>query len=322
MPTSSILPLLLIILLAYTWATPPLLKQVFVVSTLGFLAFFTGYGICAAPVVISLAFLLWLRSEKKPGEKQRTTAALLLFCLSVAMAAFVHGYHWMPGPPGWHFPVPGWWNYPFFSALMFAGLLGFRSVSALAIIIGAGLMAIVFVVFVASSAKIWRREVTAQVKAIWVLTGTSLVYMGLASFGRLPIGLQEAFAWRYVTLMTPAICGLAIAADERLGDKPWKFRHWYLIAWMALAGIIWCNFEPEKEGAAVTLAKNRWIASYLKTHSLSAANKDSAFWVYAADPATQLVTERLHWLDQHHLSFFRTADDHLREEKSSVAPVK
>jgi hypothetical protein len=87
-----------------------------------------------------------------------------------------------------------------------------------------------------------------------------------------------------------------------------------MIGWIVFAGTIWCNFSPEQYGAAVAKGKRLWIASYLKTHDLRAANKEADCDVYFPDPESPLVAERLRWLEQRHLSFFRDEDNSRPEE--------
>jgi hypothetical protein len=311
----GILPLLLILLLAYAWSSPNTTTRVFAVSVYGAINFFTGYGVCSVPVSFGLALLLWLRPGKEQAAAERREAGLILLCLSGALMVFAHGYRWVPSVPGWHFPVPNWWDYPRFSILMFANLLGFRYISATAVVIGAVLLGLTLGAFVEATVKIWRREATARAKAVWILTGVTFVYAAFTAIGRLPAGIQVVFMWRYVTLMTPGICGLAVAAEGWSSSMPRAMRCSVAIGWVALAGMIWGNFLPEQYGAAVAKGKRIWIASYLRTHDLRAANKDTGCGIYFPAPESPIIADRLRWLEQRHLSFFRDLD-HSRPEES------
>ncbi|HTQ30905.1 MAG TPA: hypothetical protein VMI53_06820 [Opitutaceae bacterium] len=312
----SILPLAFIFLLAYAWSIPRPLLQVAATGLSGGLLIFTGYSVCGAPMIIGLALLLWLRSERT-GEERRT-AGLALICLGAAALAFACDYHWEPGVPGWHFPVSNWWDYPRFCALMFTSLLGFRSISAPTTSAGTALLGLVLAAFLTAAVKIWRGEATARTKVVWILTGIPLIYTVLTAVGRLPTNIEAAFMWRYMTLMTPALCGLAIAVEEWAGGRR-GLQRGLMIGWVALAALIWSNFTPERNAATITMGKKLWIASYLKTRNLAAANQESNFWVYFPSPNSPLIAERLHWLEQQHLSFFRTADAGYVQEKSPPA---
>jgi hypothetical protein len=335
----SILPLFFTVMLANAWISPGLIPRVLGVGLFGALTLFTGYGSCGAPVTASLALLLWLRAGNVKMDAEQRPAILILALLGVAAVVFARGYHWDRGTPVWRFPMPNWWDYPRFCALMFTSLLGLRSVyaatlahgpvastmspfvqqvvSAALVAVGAMLLALVVGAFLAAAVRMWRREASARAKAVWVLSGTSLLYAGLTAFGRLPITIQAAFMWRYLTLLTPAVCGLAIVAEARLISSQRLLGRGLMIGWVVLASVVWSNFSPERDAAASAMGKDRWIASYLKTRDLSAANRESAFLVYDPDPASPIIAGRLRWLEQRHLSFFR---DEARKSAGPDAP--
>ena len=145
-------------------------------------------------------------------------------------------------------------------------------VSAALVVVGAVLLVLVVSVFLAAAARIWRGQASARAKAVWVLSGTSLLYAGLTAVGRLPVTIDAAFLWRYSTLMTPAVCGLAIAAEATLISRQRLLARSLMIGWVVLAAVVWCNVSPERNAAAIARGKDRWIASYLKTRDLGAAN--------------------------------------------------
>jgi len=72
-----------------------------------------------------------------------------------------------------------------------------------------------------------------------------------------------------------------------------------------LAGVIWSDFKPEDHAAILAKAKNVWVANYLRTHDMEAANQAADFSVYSPAPASPVIAGRLRWLEQQHLSFFR-----------------
>jgi hypothetical protein len=202
---------------------------------------------------------------------------------------------------------------------MFTSLLGIRSISMATVAVGAVLFGLVLGAFVQAAVMIWRREATARAKVVWILTGTSLFYAALVAIGRLPTNIQAAFLWRYMTLMTPGVCGLALAAEGWAVSWPRAMQRCMAIGWIALAGMIWSNFLPEQYGAAVAKGKRIWIASYLRTHDLRTANKDADCGIFFPAPEAPWLAERLRWLEQQHLSFFRDADNSRPEESVSVS---
>jgi hypothetical protein len=304
----SIFPLLFTFLLAYAWGPTSPVIRVIGVGLFGTLTLFTGYGSCGAPVTIGLALVLFLRPANGERPVDRRQITLILVMLGLAVVAFAHGYHWDRGTP-WQFPVPNWWDYPRFCALMFTSLIGWRAISGPSTIVGFILFGLVVTAFFAAAITIWRRNADPRARAVWILTGTSLLYAALTAFGRLQVTLQAAFMWRYVTLLMPAVCGLALAAEGWIISRGNRCRLGFAVGWLLLAGVVWSDFKPEDNAAIMAKGKNLWVATYLRTRDLNAANQAARFSIYSLDPASPVIAGRLRWLDQRHLSFFRVPPD-------------
>jgi hypothetical protein len=234
----SILPLLCTLLLAYAWGPAGPVTRVIGVGVFGTLTLFTGYGSCGAPVTIGLALALWLRPGTDETPVDRRQLVLILLMLGVAAVVFAQGYHWDRGTPGWRFPVPNWWDYPRFCALMFTSLVGWRALSAASVTVGSMMLGFVVAAFLVAATTIWRRQASPRSRAVWILTGTSLVYAALTAIGRLPVNLQAAFMWRYITLMMPAVCGLALAVEGWAISRGLRFRLGFAVGWPASSGVI------------------------------------------------------------------------------------
>lgn len=302
-----ILPLLLTFLIGLGWATENLKLRIATVSIVGGLNLFTGYGACSAPVILGLTLLLGLRPSRERVVDERWAAGWIILLISSAIFFFAWGYHWAPGVPGWRFPVPNWWDYPRFCALMFTSLLGFRSVSWAATALGVLVLLLVVTVFTASSLRIWKHDAEPRTRTIWFLTAVSLTYAALTAIGRLPINIEAAFMWRYMTLMTPALCALGLAAEEWKGSRYILVTRFFAPGWVLLAAVVWGNFSPERYAGAIAMAKRKWVASYLISHDLKRANADSQFWVYYPEPNSIRIAEQLRWLEQRRLSFFHSS---------------
>jgi hypothetical protein len=102
----------------------------------------------------------------------------------------------------------------------------------------------------------------------------------LTAIGRLPTNLEAAFMWRYITLMMPGLCGLAYAVEGWTSARGPKGRLGFGVAWLVLAGVVWSNFTPENYAATVARGKRLWVANYLETHDLNAANQAADFSIY------------------------------------------
>lgn len=296
----GILPVLLVFLLALAWTANGARTRLVGVAATGALCLFTGFGFCAALVSFGLALLLSFR----PGLdcRQRWVARVLLALFVVTLAGFGWGYRWDPAVPGWRFPVEAWWNYPRFAALMFSSLLGWRALGAGPVVVGSLLLVPMGGAFIWSTWALWRRRDGPAARVVWLLTGTSLAFVSFTAIGRLPVNIEAAFMWRYLPLLTPGVAGLLIWGGCVVPPSWWN-------KYAALGGLVgvlvWGSFVPERNAAVIAEAKHRWIDAYLATRDLAAANRLADFYVYRGDPESPMIAERLRWLEQNRLSFFR-----------------
>jgi len=181
----------------------------------------------------------------------------------------------------------------------------FRTVT----IVGFILFGLVVTAFFAAAITIWRRQ-RGSASARGLDPDRNLVAVrGIDRVGRLQVTLQAAFMWRYVTLLMPAVCGLALAAEGWIISRGNRCRLGFAVGWLLLAGVVWSDFKPEDNAAIMAKGKNLWVATYLRTRDLNAANQAARFSIYSLDPASPVIAGRLRWLDQRHLSFFRVPPD-------------
>jgi hypothetical protein len=296
-----ILPVLLVFLLAHAWISHQWAVRVGGVGVIGLFCLFTGFGFCAFAASGLLTVLLWKRAV--PG--QRRAFGWIVAGAIAAIALFGWQYHWAPAVPGWRFPVPNWWDYPRFLTLMFSSLVGWREVSWATVLTGGVLLALVLVACGWSASELWRRAARAETQVIWLLTATSLLYCAFTAIGRLPVNLEAAFMWRYLTLMVPAICGLILWAEHGPGVTRTGLCRVAAAASFILTLIIWGNFTPDRYAAVIAAGKTRWIENYRTTHDVATANQLADFSVYVSNPTAPMLTERLQWLEARHLLFFK-----------------
>lgn len=295
----GILPVLLVFVLALAWTGQGGRGHVVGVSIAAALCLFTGFAFCAALVSVGLELLLILRPSETGVRRQ--SVAVMLLAFAAVFALFAWGYRWDPAVPGWRFPVDAWWDYPRFVALMFGSLLGWRALGAGPVILGGALLIPIVLAFAWSGRELWLRRSGPAVRAVWLLTGTSLAYAAFTAVGRLPVSMEAAFMWRYLPLLTPAIAGVVLWWG--VATRP-ALRGALAVLWLGVAAAIWGNFTPERYATTIAEGKRRWIEAYLATHDLAAANRASEFYVYRGDPESAVIAERLHWLERNHLSFF------------------
>ena len=305
----SILPLFIVISLALAWASPAGKWQFTAIGLMGSMALFSGFGFCAALATFGLSLLQIARPAAASPSRlwQLLPAALFL----VSLGIFLYGYTWNPAVPGWRFPVPNWWDYARFPALMFTSLLSWRAITPLSTAVGGVILALCLAAWIRATLFLLKRQESPRARAVWFLITTTLLYAGFTAIGRLPTGIEAAFMWRYTPLMMPAICGLLLAAEEKtfLPQAVPYLRTGIGLLGLLLAGAIWSSPQSMHNAEAIAFAKRTWVASYLKTRNLEAANAASTFWTYAPNPGSPVVAERLHWLDQHHFSLFRETEE-------------
>lgn len=301
----SILPLLLVLLLSYAWILPSGPWRITAIVSLYTLSLYTGFALCGAVVTLPLALGLRLKAQSESTALSNRELGIVLICMMAVLVSFGLGYRWDPAVPGWRFPVDHWWDYGRFGALMFTSLLGWRAITWGSTVVGAALLALVVGVFFMAVVALWRRGADALTRVVWLLTGTSLCYAALTAIGRLPISLEAAFMWRYTTLMMPALIGLGLFAQRWAATCPKLGQQLILAGWVSICALVWANFTPERNASVTAGAKRRWIAAYLKSHDLEMANRRSDFWVYYPAPASPMIKERLDFLEERRLTFFR-----------------
>jgi hypothetical protein len=302
----GILPLLLTLCLALVWTGPDRAARPVLVIGLGWLALFTGFAACAFLVSLALAVGRAIRpSADEPVYRRWRWAVLAGF--GAALLLFARGYVWSPAVPNWRFPVEPLWNYPRFLALMYANLTGWREISPAALATGGVLLALVLGAFGWALRGLAVGRATPRATAVFLLTGTALVFGGFTAVGRLPAGIEAAFMWRYLPLLLPALVGLMLALEEWTVATAPRVRALAGVAGLLPALVVWGNFTPDRYAAVIAGGKRRWIESYLATHDLAAANQRSDFFVYRGDPESAVIAGRLRWLEERRLTFFKDA---------------
>lgn len=299
----SVLPLCLTLLLAHAWLAPSAAVRVALLATTALLCTFTGFGFCAS-VAAGMAAV----ASMSRVNVDRRAAWAIAAAIALEMATFLIHYRWAPAIPGWRFPVPDWWNYGTFGAYMEATLVGLREKTWLALVVGGAWCLLVVAVWGNSLWLSASRGATPRTLAAALLTGTSLVYMAFTAVGRLPANVEAAFMWRYTSLTIPGVLGAIIFLTpwvETAATGVW--RRVTIAALCTFALTIWINVGPDQRIRTVAEAKRSWVDAYLKTHDLARANELSNFWVYPPQPDAPHIAERLHWLEQRKLSFFKDA---------------
>lgn len=298
----SVLPLCLTLLLAHAWLSSRTPVRLALLAILAWWCTFTGFAFCTsvAAAIVALAAIV-------PAKADRPMAAAVVVAIALGMALFFRGYQWAPAVPGWRFPVRDWWDYGTFGAYMEATLVGLREKTWLALIVGGAWVVGVSGIWGYSLWSIARRGATPRLLVAALLTGTSLVYIGCTAVGRLPASVEAAFMWRYTSLTLTGALGSILFLAPWLETASAMWRRVTTAAICIFAVTVWINVGPEQRTATIAAAKRSWVDAYVKTRDLARANELSNFWVYPPQPDAPHVAERLRWLEERKLGFFKDA---------------
>lgn len=303
----SILPLLLVVGLAYAWTLNSSRWRLPLIVTLSAMCVFTGFAVCGAIATLGLCLLLLVVPQQGSDAWSNGEIVIVVGGTLAAFVVFSVGYVWQPAVPDWHFPVTPWWDYLRFVVLMFASLLGWREITFSSLLSGALLMSGGLLIVGNLAVALLRHEVAKHIYAECILVFTTVTYAVLTAVGRLPVNIEAAFMWRYSTLLLPGVCALGVVFARwarAIGIRA----HALQCLWLGMAVIVWGNFVPDRNALATAAAKRSWIERYVRSGDLSRANAESGFWVYFPAPDSSALKLRLQYLKNHRLSFYRDAN--------------
>lgn len=305
-PSHSALPLLLIMLYAWSWFIDTTATRIAVQIALTALLVFTGFGLFAGAVASALFFidavLLW-RSD-------RSAEALASLGGAAASGAvwmmFFHGYVFDPSVPGFTFPHDRPFEYAGFSALLFANYGGWKGKLVYALTLGGILMLLTLGVAFAHGRKLWRGPLAERPVCVvlFVLTAATLLFCLNTAIGRVSLGWRTGgYSSRYVALLVPAMVALFIASQR--SPRPW-LRGISAAALVLIGG--WNGLTPtdEVERVAKGFRESRitWRDVYLATGDKTVADTASqAVNGFAIHPGD--LGGRLEFLRRQRLNFFR-----------------
>lgn len=293
------MPLLLIVLSCIAWTVGNIYLRYTLVLILGFLATYTGFG-----MFVGMVNPLLLAADRWQAGRRRSRAdtiaadvALLLAVLS--LASFYTNYRFAPAVANFKFPDPNWHLYPSFMAFQFAGLVGVLGVAAGTLALGFAIMTGILTVLAFSAARLLRGTTQdAPTRVIFFLLAFAMAFSANAAIGRLCLGLEAAASSRYYPLLVPAALGCYFALLTRPAARD-------ILVFLLLPCTIFATMRLTDGGGAKACrdGKERWIAAYLETEKVKAANDRADFKVY---PLTgKQFAARLAWLRENHYSLFR-----------------
>jgi hypothetical protein len=301
-PSYSGFPLLMIMLYCLALLQHNRLLKYSFVLLLNFLLIYTGFGIFLGVVTVGVFALecYWTRRREVSGSIAPPLAGLSLACLSLG-SFFVH-YKFLPAVPCFAVTPHYVSLYPEFMAGMFAYFVGPGGDKPLVIALGSGaLLAVVsmLAVDVFRLAKRYQPEEPCLVGA--VLLSYALLFSGNTAVGRVCLGLDAAFAPRYMTLLIPAF----LAAYFYLVSRPWQGRR-PLVLGLFVALIFPRAVHNPPAANRYTEGKRNWATCYVRTENIGYCDRVAKFEIYPF-PAQVELKQKLNYLKQHRLNLFASS---------------
>lgn len=302
----SSVPLLLLMLYCLVWVVGRGVARCGAILVLNFLLIYTGFGVFVGMITPCL-----FGAEALHAHRARDRKGLWLALTGVAISllvtgSFFVGYQFSPAIAGFRFPIPEWWRYPQFMALMLANFCGVKGVTVLSYITGFFFLSLMGILAIVHTIRVLRPQVaTAESSSdmiIAVLTAFTLIFCINAAIGRVPLGLSAAQASRYITHMIPGFLGIYLWLVTL---PPGVLRRFLLVA--AVAGLIAASF-PLREADRSTLkwyyeGKTKWKAVYLQTENIETATRAANFTIYPSPEQTRLK-QKLEYLKKEKLNLY------------------
>ena len=289
------LPLFLTILYCLAWTIANLSWRYALVLTLNFVTIYTGFGLflgLLTPLAISADYFVNLKGRRR--AKIYFAGALLISTFS--FCSFFVGYVFNPavGCRPNLFQSPG--IYAKFVLLMFANVIAAKGIGFLPAMAGGMLFACMLAALVMNCRKLHHEPAAFRpnlVAAILILG--SIVFCGVAAYGRSCLGLREAQVSRYVMYLEMGLLGLYFSALT--------IRTKYLrVSAVLLLALTVMNTVRIPRTDRFTMEyyrrlKTDWKACYLQYSNVSVCDRQAGHWLYK-DGLDETIKSKLDYLQK------------------------
>lgn len=308
---SAPLLLLMCYCMAWTLALPGI--RYATVLTLNFLLIYTGFGLSAGvltPILLA-GDCLGIHRYGKRQDLGWPLAGVLISLISAA--SFFIDYTFAPSVPNFQFPIPAYWQYPVFTAVMLANFFGVKGAGAASFITGSAIMLTMIWVCVFHLRHLARRYAagkgfsrgSALDRIVVVLTTFTLLFCTFTAIGRISLGLSAGQASRYIPYLIPGFLGIYLHLSSRTADK---LRPCLLAVtvFLLIAATFPLRTADYQTLVWLTQSKTRWKQAYLQSGSVEASNRATGFKVYP-DAARTNLEQKLTYLKDRKLNLFQDA---------------
>ncbi len=300
-PSPQAFPLLLLFAYCLSWIAGNVLARNAFVLICNFLLIFTGYGIFISGITMVLLALDLYQNAKRHDRRGAAVATLSLGLSVASFASFFYHYHFDPAAGCYHFPYRNPAAYPIFAALMYSRFLGIKHGLIFASLIGLGAIGVVGALFVKHATRISWKDSSGdrQSLLIVVLAGYSLTYSAAAAVGRICLGLENARASRYLTLLIPAFLGIYFSTLT-IQSKQKRMTLAALLFVLLLSSVIQRN---HKEIESFSAFKTAWKDCYLAREDIKLCDYETGFQLYPC-PECIHMQEKMEFLKQNRLNLY------------------
>jgi hypothetical protein len=301
-PSYGGFPLLLMMLYCLALLGRNHLLRYSLALALNFLLIYTGFGFFMGGVTIGVFLLESYWSWRHMTSVPFAQALTGLLVAAGSLASFFLHYTFSPGVDCFQIPQRHYFlQYPRFMALMFSQSVVPRPlhVSAGMTILGAAILLLVVSVLGWHLLHLLKGAHSGAHLIGAVLLGYCLLFSANASIGRLCLGLQAAFASRYVTLLIPAFLAIYfyLQSQSWYGKRNLVLTLWVLLLLPAAVRKPWEDIRWYSSG------KRDWANCYVRTENIHYCDQSANFWVHPY-PEQIGLQQKLDYLEQHRLNLF------------------
>lgn len=310
------LPVLLVLLYCLAWTCPPALLRYVLVLIINFVTIYTGFGLFVG-VITPILLILDRRASTEEVRSSRLLFAVAVGVSILSLVSFFVGYR-IDSRPGSDFaPVRAVMpqHYIAYVALMFANFFGLKPPHhilplAAGLITLTGLLGSLFVCArqLASARGISLPDKSrARSLVIVALITYCLLFCLMTAVGRMSIGMQTAFAPRYLIYLELGVLGLYF---QLLNISNHGIRRLLVIA--LLTSVVAATWHVKRvEVSRLPLIKQQWKTCYLRLGRVDQCNAAVGFFIYppvgiytAEHLSSPDFQKKLDYLKQHQLNLF------------------
>jgi hypothetical protein len=309
-PACSGLPLVMMMLYCLALLGRNRLLRYLLVLALNFLLIYTGYGLFMGAVTMGVFLLECYWSWRHLTSAPFVQAAAGLIVAAASLASFFIHYTFVPGVRCFQVPQRHLLQYARFTGLMFVGSVVPRPlhVSLAMTALGAAILLVVVSVLAWHLIHLLKGAGSETHLVGVVLLSYCLLFSASASVGRLCLGMQAAFASRYVTLLIPAF----LAIYFYLLSQSWHGKRNLVLTLWALLLVPAAVRKPWEDIRWYSNGKRDWANCYVHTENIHYCDQTANFSIhpdpeqigdFGHGPDLQLQ-QKLDYLKEHRLNLF------------------